>query len=156
MAATLSAYTRTGRAMFLRVRFTHVLEGVGQLVSNLIAHCTRDAEAAGLGQRFQSCSDVDAVAVDVAAIGNDVAEVDPDAEGDAFVLGCLGVAVDHRPLDLDRTPDRIHDARKFHQHAVAGRLDDAPAVLPDLRVDKLAAMLLQAVESALLVRPHQP
>ena len=33
---------------------------------------------------------------------------------------------------------------------------DAAAVLPDLRVDELAAMRLEAFERPFLVRPHQP
>jgi hypothetical protein len=57
-------------------------------------------------------------------------------------------------LDLDCTTDRTDDARKFNQHTVAGGLDDAPAMLPDLRVDKLAAMRLQVVKGALLIRSH--
>jgi hypothetical protein len=50
----------------------------------------------------------------------------------------------------------IDDARKFDQEAVASGLDDAAAVLGDLRIDKLAAQRLEAFERALLVRPHQP
>ena len=80
----------------------------------------------------------------------------PDAENDALVLGNFGVAVDHRALQLDGAAHRVDDAREFHQHAVAGGLDDAAAVLPDLRVDELAAMRLEPFERALLVRPHQP
>jgi hypothetical protein len=85
-----------------------------------------------------------------------VTEIDPDAKGDAFVVGCLGVAVDHRPLDLDGAPHRIDDARKLHQHAVARGLDDAAAMPADLWVDELAAMGLQAFERALFVCSHQP
>src|SRR5438094_463025 len=51
---------------------------------------------------------------------------------------------------------RIDDAGKFHQHAVAGGLDDAAVVLGDLRIEKLAAQRFEAFERALLVRPHQP
>jgi len=55
------------------------------------------------------------------------------------------------------TAQRTHRRRsKFHQHAVSGGLDDAPVMLPDLRVDELATMRLQAVEGALLIRSHQP
>jgi hypothetical protein len=80
----------------------------------------------------------------------------PDAEDDALILGDTGVAVDHRPLDLDRAADRIDNARKLDQHAVASGLDDAAAMPADLRIDKLAAMGLQTLERALLIRSHQP
>jgi hypothetical protein len=59
-------------------------------------------------------------------------------------------------LDFDRRADRVDDAREFREHAVAGRLDDAAAVLPDLRVDELAAMRLEAFEGAFLVRSLTP
>jgi hypothetical protein len=44
----------------------------------------------------------------------------------------------------------------FDQHAVASGLDDAPVMLPDFRVDEIAAVRLQAVEGAFLIRSHQP
>ncbi len=78
----------------------------------MVADGARDADAAGFGQCLQARCNVDAVAVDVAAVGDDVAEIDPYPEGDALLLGRLGVAVDHRPLELDRAADRIDDARK--------------------------------------------
>jgi hypothetical protein len=136
--------------------FTEVIEGIGEPVADMVADRARDADAAGLRQCLQSRRDVDAVAVDVVAIGDDIAEVDPDAKRDAFVLGRRSVAVDHRALDLGGTSDCIEDAQEFHQHAVAGGLDDAPVMLPDFRIDKLATMRLQAIEGALLIRSHQP
>jgi hypothetical protein len=84
------------------------------------------------------------------------AMIDPDVEYDALILGDTGISVDHRPLDLDRAADCIDDARKFHQHPVAGGFDDAAAMLADLRIDELAAMRPKALERALLVRSHQP
>jgi hypothetical protein len=46
------------------------------------------------------------------------------------------------------------NAREFHQHAVAGRLDDAAVVLGDRRIDALAPVRLQLRERAFLVRAH--
>jgi hypothetical protein len=116
----------------------------------------RDIQSAGLGQCLEPRRNVDAVAVDVVAVGDHVAEIDPDPKGNALVLGHLRAAVRHRPLDLDGAAHRIDDARKFHKHAVAGGFDDPPVMLPDLRVDELATMRLQAVEGAFLIRSHQP
>jgi hypothetical protein len=56
------------------------------------------------------------------------------------------------PLDLDGAAHRIDDARKLHQHAIAGSLDDAAVMFPDFRIDKLAAVRLQAIEGTLFVR----
>jgi hypothetical protein len=66
------------------------------------------------------------------------------------------VPLGHRSLHLDRTAHRIDDARKLHQQAVAGGLDDAAMVLGDLRIDELMAQRFEAFERAFLVRPHQP
>jgi hypothetical protein len=136
--------------------FPDVVEGIGQPVANMIADGPRDADASWLRQCLQPRGDVDAVAIDVVVSGDDIAKIDPDPERDSFFLGDIGVAVEYRPLDLDRAAHRIDDARKFDQHAVARRLDDAPMMLPDFRVDQLAAMRLQPAEGALLIRPHQP
>ena len=56
-----------------------------------------------------------------------------------FSAGDAGVPLGHRPLHLDRAAHRIDDARELDQQAVAGGLDDAAAVLGDLRIDQLAA-----------------
>ena len=111
---------------------------------------------AGLCERLQPRRDIDAVAEDVVAIDDDVAEIDPDPEPDPAVLGHTGLAIDHRALQLGGAADRVDDAREFHQHPVAGRLDDAAGVLADLRIDQLAAMRLEAFVRAFLVRSHQP
>ena len=99
----------------------------------------RDADAARLGHAFQPRGDVDAVAEDVVALDDDVAEIDADAELDAAVLRHIGVALGHAALHLDRAAHRVDDAGELDQHAVAGGLDDAAAVLGDLGIDKLAA-----------------
>ena len=109
----------------------------------------------GSDKRFQARRDIDAVAEDVVVLDDDVAEIDPDPEPDPAVLGHTGLAIDHRPLQLGGAADRVDDAREFHQHPVAGGLDDAAGMLADLRVDELAAMRLEAFVRAFLVRAHQ-
>src|SRR5205814_4760318 len=100
--------------------------------------------------------DIDAVAVEVVALDDHVAEIDADAQLDAAVRRDARVPLGHRLLHRDRAAHRIDDAGKLHQHAVAGGLDDAAPVLGDLRVEELAAQSLEAFERAFLVRPHQP
>ena len=126
--------TAVGVGVFLYALLPEILERVGQLVANVVAYRPRDADAAGLGERFQPRRDVDAVAEDVVTIGDDVPDVDADAKPDAPLAGRLGFAVDHPTLHLGGTAHRIDDARKLHEQAVAGGFDDAAAVLLDLRV----------------------
>jgi hypothetical protein len=133
-----------------------ILESKGQLVADLVSHHPRDADPAGLCERFQARGDIDAVAKDVVVLDDDVTEIDPDPEADPAVLRHSGLAVDHRPLQLGGAAHRVDDAREFGQKPVAGGLYDAAGVLADLRVDELAAPRFQALVRALLVPAHQP
>src|ERR1700730_16137051 len=89
----------------------------------------------------------------VVALDDYVAEIDADAPFDAIVHPDPSVPLGHRPLHRDRATDRIDDAGKFHEHAVAGGLDDAALVLGDLRIDELAAQRLEGVRASLPRRP---
>jgi hypothetical protein len=132
-----------------------ILESVVQLVADLLAHCPRDAEAAGVRLGFQAGRYIDAITEYVAVLDDDVAEIDPDPEPDPAVLREVGFAIDQRPLQLGGAADRVDDAREFHQQPVPGRLDDAAGMLADLRVDELAAMRLQPFVRPFLIRAHQ-
>jgi hypothetical protein len=67
----------------------------------------------------------------------------------------IQIAVEHRLLDFARTPHCVDRAGEFHQHTVAGGLDDPAVMLADLRVDQFAQMRLEAPVSAFLVDTHQ-
>jgi len=114
------------------------------------------ADAAGFGQPFQPRGDVDAIAKQIIAVEDHVAEIDPDPELDAPVGHLGGIALRHRPLHRDGTAHRIDDAAELDQHPIAGGLDDPAVMLGDLRIDELAAQRLEAFERALLILPHQP
>jgi hypothetical protein len=132
-----------------------ILEGVGQLVADLVSHHPRDADPAWFRERFQACRDIDAITENVVVLDDDVTEVDPDAEPDPAVLRRAGLAIDHRALHLGSAADRVDDAREFHQHPVTRRLDDVAGMLADLQVDQLAAMRLKSFVRSLLIRAHQ-
>ena len=83
----------------------------------------------GFAKRFQACCDIHAVAKDVVAINDDVADVDSDSKDDLFFRRDTRIAPDHAALNLDRTGDRIHNACEFDEHPVADVSDDAPVVL---------------------------
>jgi hypothetical protein len=81
--------------------------------------------------------------------------LNPNSEADARVLRDIGIAVNHRALDLDGTAHGIHHAWKLRQHA-AGVLDDAAAVLLDLGVNQLVEMRFDPFVRAFLIGGHQP
>jgi len=114
-----------------------------------------NTNSAGLGQCFQPRGDIDAVAEDVVAIGNHVAEIDPNAKAQAALLGEIQIAVGHRALNFARTAHRVDHAGEFRQHPIAGGLDDPAVMLADLRIDHFAQMRLEAFVSAFLIGAHQ-
>ena len=115
----------------------------------------RDGDAAGRGDALQPRGHVHAVAENVVALDDDVADIDADAELDAAAFGHVGVALAHLALDFSGTGDRIHHARELDQHAVAGQLDDAAAMLGDLGVDEFVAMRLERRERGGLIDAHE-
>jgi hypothetical protein len=106
----------------------------------MVVDGARDADAARRRQPLQPRRDVDAIAVNVAAIDDDVAEIGPDAKAQALLLGEVQIAFRHRALDFAGTTHSVDDAGKFRQHAVAGGLDDPAVMLADLRIDDVAQM----------------
>jgi len=69
----------------------------------------------------------DAVAENVVALDQDVAEIDADTADDALAFRDPGVALDHQFLDRDRAFDRGDHRGKLQQQPIARRLDDTPA-----------------------------
>jgi hypothetical protein len=104
----------------LDLPFPQIRESKFELIAYLVSNDPADADPAWLGERFESSRDVDAVV-------------------DAGIRGDAGVPLGYRLLHLHRAANRVDDARKLDQHAVAGGLNDAAMVLGDFRIDELAA-----------------
>src|SRR5690242_2166411 len=111
-----------------------------QLVEHLIADCIAYANPTRLGKRLQACGYVHAVAMDVFPVDDNVADVNTDAEFDSLIRRHFGVANDHAALHVDCATHRFDDTGKLEQQSVASRLDYAPAVLRNGRVDELSTM----------------
>src|SRR5262249_32092797 len=108
------------------------------------------------GTPFEPGCNVDAVAKDVAILDDDVADIDAHAKFDAALGRSCGVAGDHLLLHLDRAAHRIDDAGELGKEAVAGRLDDATAMLGDFGIAEFTANRPQRRQGALFARAHQP
>ncbi len=113
-------------------------------------------DAARLGESLEASGDIDAVTQEIAILFDHVTDVDTDAELDATPGVGVGIACRHAVLHIGGIAQRIHDTRKLDQQAIAGRIGDAPAVLPDLRIDQLATMVSQRRQCALLVDGDEP
>src|SRR2546421_13118976 len=86
---------------------------VGQLAVELIPHHTGYADAPGLGESLQPGGDIDAVAENVVAIGDNVAEIDADPKPDAPVFRHVGFVIEDQALHLYGAAHRIDDAGEF-------------------------------------------
>jgi hypothetical protein len=134
----------------------HRLERQRELVAHLVINAPGDADAPRLGEALKARGDVHAVAVDVALLQHDVADVDADAEPDAPVFGLARLALRHAVLDRDRALDRVDGAGELDQGAVARELDHAAAVLIDQRLDEVLAVGPKPRMRRGFVLAHQP
>jgi hypothetical protein len=131
------------------------LEAQGELVLDLVVHVARDQDPARLGQGLEPRGNVHAVTKDIAALVDHVADVDADAEADAFVLGNCLLPPGHAALDRDRAGDGVDGAGELAEDAVAHELDDAAAVLEHARLNEFLAVGFEALEGALLVALYE-
>ena len=118
-----------------------LLAGVDEVGRNLALHLPPyvlgDRNAARFGDAFDPRRDVDAVAKDVLALDDDIADVDPDPEPDRIDFGATGIVLAKLSLDFDSTSDGVYCACEFHQRAVAHELNDAARIAGDCRIDQL-------------------
>ena len=96
----------------LDLLLAQILKHKRQPVAHVLIHRVGDEHPAGIGQRFDARGDIDAVAIEVVAPDNHVAEIDADAQFDAIVRRDTGVPLGHRLLHRDRAAHRIDDAGK--------------------------------------------
>lgn len=127
-----------------------------QLAADLVPGIARDDNPTWIGQRLQPRGDIDAVAKYVAILGDDIAQIDADAEYDSTVRGFPGVRRRHRLLQRHGAAHRIHHAGEFRQYAVAHQFDDAAMVIRDNGVYDFGQTSLQTDKRSLFVGRHQP
>ncbi len=125
-----------------------------ELVAHLLVHGRRDADAARLGQRLQTCGDVDAVAVDPSSLGGDVSHVDADPEVHAALGGEARVECPQHSLDLDCGADGVEGGRELGEDVVTRSIHDPASVLPDAHRD-LLAVVAERPDRGRLVLGHQ-
>ena len=126
-----------------------------ELIPDLVVYGLRDADGAGLSERLQPGCDVDAIAKDVIAIDDHVAEIDPDPQFEPALRRDRVVDRARAPLHFDGAVQRIDDARKIRQQAVARRADYPATLRRDQRVDRAAELIQRSMRPGLILA-HQP
>ncbi|MGA7262726.1 MAG: hypothetical protein WBX30_17780 [Stellaceae bacterium] len=100
--------------------FAQILKREVKLIAHLVAHDPAHTDPAGLGQRLEAGGDVDLVAVNVALVDDNIAEINADAELDTPFSRDVSLALGHCALHFGSAAHRIDDAGKLDQCAVAG------------------------------------
>lgn len=117
----------------------------------------REQHAAGFGQRLDAGGDVDAVAVEGAVLGDQVAGVDAEAEAHPPVLVQVRLpAAGERLLQADIAGDGGLGVVEDRDQAVAGGAGDGAAVLAEQRIEDGGAERAEAPYRPRLVRLHEP
>jgi hypothetical protein len=91
-------------------------------------------DAAGFGDALQPRGDVDTVAEDIVPLEEYVAEMDTHAPFHSAIAGNARIALRRQLLQREGALDGTDHRGEFDQHAVAGGLDDPPAMLGDERI----------------------
>src|SRR5205085_2519322 len=91
-------------------------------------------DSANWSNALQARGDIDTVAKDILPLHNHVAHVNAHAEFDPVILWHAGVSFTHITLQFGSAGDRVHDARKFHQHSITCYFDDSALMLADFGI----------------------
>ena len=124
------------------------------LVLDLLVDRTRDIDLTGLGNALDACGDVDAVAVDIIRLYDDVAEIDANPVFEPRMLRKRGVAADQILLDDDAASNGLDGAIENGDEAIARRLHQRAMVLDDAGLDDIPFDPLDASMRSLLVVLH--
>src|SRR4051794_37107371 len=90
----------------------------------VIADPAGDAYSTPIGEAFEPSGNVNAVAENVTVLDHDIADIDADPKPhDGIRLARVGLV--HCVLNRDRAVNRVEDADKLSQNAVAGRIGGA-------------------------------
>jgi hypothetical protein len=122
------------------------------MVVDALAH----TNAPWLGQSFKPRCDIDPVSMNVAAINDNVPDVDAHPEPNQALVGNSRLVFSHKPLNFGRTANRINDACELHEQPIPHRFDNAAAVFLDFGIDQLAPQLLEPSKRPLFIKANQP
>ena len=129
------------------VAFNRPVNGIVDVARNQDAACWRFP--------FQPRRHVDAVAIEVVAIDDQVAQVQAHAEHKSGASRLVDVGLGHGLLKLDSGAQRINGAGELDQGTVTSQLDQATSVFGQHGIEVFRAVLPQARQRPALIAPHQ-
>ena len=115
----------------LDLSFAQIVVAAIDSVVHIVVGVGRNQYAARFGQLFQSSRYIDVVTVDIVLLNDYVADVNSDTEQETLLRRKWHYFSHDRFLELERTANRFHGARKLCKEAVACRLDDPPRMAAD-------------------------
>jgi hypothetical protein len=157
------AFVRSAQAHVVDVnRLADVLDGViaeileleRQLLRDMLVNVGGNADAAGLGQGFQPGCQIDGIAIQAAAVDDDVADIDADAEQHLVAFRQVERLLGKGALDLGCGAHGLHRAAELGHDGIARRAEDPAAELCDDPLDHGMTGAQRAVR-ALLVDLHE-
>ena len=113
-----------------------IREGEVDLAAHLRVHGVGEEHAARRRLAFQSRRDIHAIAENVVAVDDDVAEIDADTKGNRFVIRTPTVRSAIAFCTEIGALHRIDGAGELDQRAVAHHLHDSPAVRGHGRIEE--------------------
>ena len=139
----------------LQVERPNLLESEIEPPMHMVAHRSRDADAARRTFSLNSCRNIHRVSVQISPVCNRVADVDPDAEADGAIgwLVAIMVGTCCCTFTAQRTaPSMLSNTMSSE---IATGLDDPAAMLLDRRIDHVAAERTQPFERSHIIQADQ-
>ncbi len=138
----------------LETPFAEIRERDRQPVADGRPHGLRNADSPGLREVLDARGSVDAVAIDVAAVLDHVAEIHADSKFDLARRARIRVADRELGLNLQRALQRVERGVESREHGVARIVDDTPFVPHDGRSEQIE-MIGQRPMGRVFRFPHQ-
>jgi hypothetical protein len=149
-----SVYPKGARNI-LQLLLAYIFKGEVELSRGISPYPRRYANSPRVSQAFKPSRDVHSIPENIFAFDNNIPLMDTDPELNLAIGWYDDVPLRHCRLNLSSAAQGIDNAAELDQHAIASRLDDAPAMLGYFGVDQFAPMRLQPRESSFLIGTHQ-
>jgi hypothetical protein len=125
-----------------------IVEGEIDAVADMLAHSLGDQHPAGFAELLQPGRDVDAVAQDVRALNDYVAEVDADPQHEAPFRRDRHLPLGGGRMHCDRAQHSVDHRPELDESAVAGGLHETAMMPGQQGVDDVPAQTHQCCGSA--------